>query len=487
MNFDNKNSIKEKIIKAKKTFKFWSNLSLKDREKYLWSLKNVIYQQRKKIADILVKDSGRVRFSAEGLVFEVLNTFFIAKEARKIFNQPKRIKLNPFFYKNKKCYTIYEPVGTIGIISPANSPFFESFQQIIQAVVMGNTVVVKPSEDTLQVVAKIEELVLASDMPEGVINIVYGGPVEGEALTHCKDIDKIVFYGTLASGKKVAADCAKTIKPTVLGLGGHEAAIVLKDCYLSRTVEGLVYGAFCNAGQTCSCIRRVIALEGVAQVLLEKVKERTGKLNLLSLDNENNEIGIVQKRKDAQALIEALKEAESQGAKIVTGGEYDEATGRILPVLITEVTADMRIMQEEFMGPYLCFSSVNLPEEAIELANNTCYGLSGSIWSSNFKKAEEMARKIKAGTIWINDSQFYHYRLPYGGIKQSGYGKTAGWEGLLEYTNKKLIEVEASKSNSFQWFPYSKKKIKLMRKMLECKHEPGLRNKVKNFIKLFLK
>jgi acyl-CoA reductase-like NAD-dependent aldehyde dehydrogenase len=483
--FTEEKSIEQKIDKARQAFKLWSDMGLALRNRYLKSLKNIIYCQRKEIADILVEESARVRFSAEGLVFEVLNNFFITKQAKEILCRRKKIKLNPLLYRKKKCWLVREPIGVVGIISPANSPFFESFQQIIQAVVMGNTVVVKPSEATLRVSKKIEELVRLSDMPDGVINIIHGGPVQGEVLTQSKDIGKILFYGNRENGRKIAADCAQTIKPSVLGLGGHEAAIVLEDCYLSKTVDGLVYGAFCNAGQTCSCIRRVIALAGIKDILLKKLKRRIEKLNLLSLDNEQNEIGVIKKEKDARTLIEAIKEAESQGAKVVTGGQYDDSTGRLSPVLITNVNAKMRIMQEEFMGPYLCFASVDFCQEAVDLANGTLYGLSGSIWSSNFKKAKTIAREIKTGIIWINDSQFFHHCLPYGGIKQSGYGKVSGKEGLLEYTNEKLVVTEGSSNNSFPWFPYTSKKMKLMRKMLNFKHEPGFMNKMKNFIKLF--
>ncbi len=477
--------VSNQITKAHRAFDVWSRFPLKRRIGYLDSLKSLIYKERKEIAKLLVQDSARVQFSAEGLVFEVLNIFSIAKVAKRIIKSRKAINLGKLFHRDKKCYVVYEPIGIIAIISPANSPFFESFQQIIQAVVMGNVVVVKPSEQSPLVSKKIEDLIRASDMPDGVINIIHGGPEIGEEIVRSQLIDKVVLFGRHSTGLRVATLSSGTVKPFVLGLGGNEAAIVLEDCYLSRTVEGLVYGAFCNSGQTCSCIRRVIALRGVADELLDKLKTRTERLNIGVLGDVNNEIGMVKRKEDAKLLLSAVDEAKREGAKVVTGGIYESDINRISPIIITNLNPQMKIMQEEFMGPYMCFSVVDNMEDAIALANNTKYGLSASIWTSNFKKAERIARQLNVGTVWINDSQFYHYLLPYGGIKQSGFGKTSGREGLLEYVNKKLICVDKTSKSSFYWFPYSRKKLSIMRSMLSLKHSPNKLDRIKYFLNLF--
>jgi len=479
-------NINNKITETHKAFSVWSKFSLKRRINCLNSLKSLIYRERKGIAKLLVQDSARVQFSAEGLVFEVLNIFSIAKEAEKITKSRQAINLGKLFYHSKECYTVYDPVGVVAIISPANSPFFESFQQIIQAVIMGNVVVVKPSEQSPLVSKKIEDLIKASDMPDGVVNIIHGGPETGEEIIRSQFIDKVVLFGRHSTGLRAATLGSGTVKPFVLGLGGSEAAIILSDCYLRRTVEGLVYGAFCNSGQTCSCIRRVIALRGIADELLERLKIRTSRLNIGALGNINNEIGVVKKKDDAKLLLSAVDEAKRGGAKVVIGGTYENDINRISPVIITGLNPQMRIMQEEFMGPYMCFSVVNTVDEAIEAANNTKYGLSASIWTSDLKKAKEISRHLRVGTVWINDSQFYHYILPYGGIKQSGFGKTSGREGLLEYVNKKLICIDKASKSSFYWFPYNKKKISIMRNMLSFKHSPSKSHRMKHFLNLFL-
>jgi acyl-CoA reductase-like NAD-dependent aldehyde dehydrogenase len=478
----NEQALNKAIERARETLPFWRSLSVANKMRRLKTLKDIIYQRKDEIAGVLVADSARVRFSAEGLVFEVLNNFFIYKEARRLLKKSTRVTLNPIVYSSKNAQVELVPYGVVGIISPANSPFFESFQQIIQAVLMGNTVVVKPSEATPQVSRLIQQLISESKVPVGVINIIHGGADLGEKIVHSPHIDKVILYGKKDTGQRALEYSSQTLKPMVLGLGGNEAAIVLDDCFFERTVNGLVYGAFCNAGQTCSCIRRIIAVGDIGLQLKEKLTERIHALNLKELEAHENEIGIVKKEHDRSELLAAVREAVEQGATVITGGVDSREASRIRPFFLTDVRPEMKIMQEEFMGPYLCLYAVRTVEEAISVANDSCFGLTGSVWTSDFHEGRRIARELHVGTVWINESQFYHYRLPYGGIKQSGFGKTSGTAGLREFVYPKLVSVEKNRKNNFCWFPYEVKKINTLRTMLVLKHDPDIRARIRAFI-----
>ena len=466
-------TLEELVRRARAAYPAWRSLSVPQRMRHLERLKRLIYARRRDIAAVLVKDSARVQFSAEGLIFEVLNTFGIARHAQQLLQQSTPIGLHPLWYRSKRSRLVIEPLGVVGVISPANSPFFESFQQLIQAVVMGNTVIIKPSERTPHVARLMADLLTAADLPAGVAAILEGGPEQGQALCQAPGVDKIVVYGTRETGQAVMRACAATVKPAVWGLGGNEAAIVLDDCPLEYAAAGIVYGAFCNAGQTCSCTRRVFALPSVATQLEKLLCRQAQTLRLAPLADELNEIGGLKKTGDAQALLAAVKEAQQAGARLLMGGEYDAVSGRLSPIILADVKPSMRIMREEYMGPYLCCMRVESVDQAIALANDSIFGLTASVWTADQRRGQQIAEQLQAGTVWINDTQFYHYELPYGGIKQSGNGKTCGREGLLEYVQRKLICAETGLTPHFHWFPYSEKKLRVMRAMLTVKHDPS--------------
>ena len=477
--------ISTKMNKARKAFKLWSSMRFAKRRNLLFSLKGIIYKERYTVADILMKEGSRVRFSAEGLIFEVLNTFFIVKEAENIVNRKDFIHLNKLFYPGKKCYISYEPIGVIGIISPSTSPFFESFQQIVQAVIMGNTAVVKLPPDFPLLTKKIQAMIASSALPDGVVNIVSGGADLGEYMVSSPDIDKISAFGRRATGEKIIKASASTIKPLLLGLGDSGFAIVLGDNNQEKTADGIIYGAFCNSGQTCSCIRRVIAVNKVADKLLDALVKRVRKIQLNAISDMEEELGTINKKEDVDRFFEALAEAKTLGAKVITGAESNPANNKMVPVIISNVNKDMKIAQNEFMVPYICFMKAKDISQAVEIANSSIYGLSASIWTSDIVKAKEIAAQLKAGIIWINDTQFYHYRFPFGGLKQSGYGKVSGAAALREYVDMKLICIDRNKKSNFHWFPYNKKKISIMRSMLSLKHSPNKLGKIKYFLNLF--
>lgn len=480
----NQKELDNKIEQARQAFKQWGAYPLNKRKLFLKRLKEAIYNDRNTIIRLIMEESGRVKFTAEGAIFEVLNTFGIVKQAQEILGNKLTFSSKNISYKTKKCYLIYQPIGVVAILAPSNNSFLESLQQAIQALIMGNVVILKPSERSPGLSLKIEEIIKEAGFPEGVISVIHGGGDVGRALAEAPGVDKIVAFGTRITGQKILTSAAMTIKPLMLGLGGNEAAIVLEDCLLDRTVEGIVYGAFCNAGQTCSCIRRVIVIKNIAEEFLKKLIARIERLHFGALEEDENDLGIIKLSADVKALQQAITEAGYQGAQVITGKIREESPCRIAPFLITQVTPDMRIMQEEFMAPYLCYYVADTVEEAIAVANNSIYGLTASVWSSDSNKAEKIARLLSAGTIWVNDSQFYHYEFPYGGIKQSGFGKITGREGLLEYVYKKLICVERSPGLGFPWFPYTSKKVYFLDTMLKIKHDPLVSNKMKNFIKL---
>lgn len=470
--------------KARLSQKDWSSNDIKKRIEMLKTLKNAIYRNRDEIIDLLIHDSGRIRFSAHGLVFEILNTFSISEKARRLVNYRESINISGF-KPGKKVYTRFFPYGVIGVIAPANSPFFEAFQQVIPALLMGNTVIVKTPETSPRLTAMIRRLVSESDIPEGVVNILEGGAEEGDALVRSKVVDKVVFFGATDTGRKVIRASAETIKPLFLGLSGAETAIVLKDYFKKRTVEGLVYGAFCHSGQNCSCVRKIyIPAEKYSDFKAAFIKA-AGELRMSVLNDYENEIGVIKRKDQIQKLLASIEEAKTQGSIITRLGDHKEAVSRYMPMICENVPEESGLYKGSFVGPYVILRSYDDEEAAVQSANSSCFGLSASVWGTDIQRAENLAHKLQAGTVWINDTQFYHPDVPYGGIKDSGFGKCSGEEGLKTFAYQKTLCVHKKKENNFFWMPYKKERAEMMSKALVFKHDPVFVNRIKAFISMF--
>lgn len=326
---------------------------------------------------------------------------------------------------------VYRPLGVVGAIGPWNWPMMITVWQIAPALRMGNTVVVKPSEYTpLSVLALIK--VLNDVLPEGVLQVIPGDGAVGAALSGHEDVDKVMFTGSIATGKKIVESSAATLKRLTLELGGNDAGIVLDDVDPKAIAQDLFWGAFINTGQTCAAMKRMYVpasiYDEVCEALVEVAKASPMGVGL----DENNVLGPLQNKAQFDIVDRLVKAAKDGGATVLLGGEPDyDAPGYFYPAtLVANIDNDNPLVAEEQFGPALPIIKYENLDEAIEMANALEVGLGSSVWSADKDRAREVAARLRAGTTWINSHGAVDPRVPFGGIKDSGYGVEFGTEGL---------------------------------------------------------
>lgn len=324
----------------------------------------------------------------------------------------------------------YEPIGVVGAIGPWNWPLMITVWQFAAALRMGNTAVVKPSEYTpLSVLSLVH--VINEVLPEGVLQVVSGDREVGARLSGHPDIGKIMFTGSIATGRAIAAAGSSTLKRLTLELGGNDPAIILDDCDPKAIAEDLFWGAFINTGQTCAAVKRVYAADPVYDELCAALADIAAAVPMGPGTDENNVLGPLQNPAQYHIVSDLVDAARDSGARILTGGDPVDGPGNFYPAtIVTDISADNPLVTEEQFGPALPIVRVKDVDEAVDLANSLDVGLGASVWSADRDRALEVARRVRAGTVWINGHAKPDPRIPFGGIKQSGYGLEFGAEGL---------------------------------------------------------
>jgi succinate-semialdehyde dehydrogenase/glutarate-semialdehyde dehydrogenase len=445
---------------------FWAALSLDDRARYFRRAADVLLGELDEVAELLTVEQGKPR--VESYTMELLPTVdalrWIADAGPEILKNEKQ-SMPQAFLKTKRSHFSYEPIGVVGVIAPWNYPWSIPFGEVAIALMAGNGVVLKPASLTPLIGEKIREIFEKAGFPEGLIRVVHGGGKIGDALTK-SSAGKIFFTGSVEVGYKVGAVAAKQMKGCVLELGGKDPMIVCPDADLANAVSGAVWGGFANAGQTCSGIERVYVHKDVAEKFIAGVVRETERLQVGDPLDWDVEIGPMVSEDQADIVVELVEDAVKNGAKQLTGGELKpkelkekgkDLKGRfIAPVVLTDVTHDMRIMNEEIFGPVLPIMVVDSEEEALRLANDSQFGLGSSIWTKDRDKGERMAKQIEAGMVWINDHSFSHgaMQCAWGGVKDSGLGRSHSKFGFYECVNIKQVAYEPGYTRDFWWQPY---------------------------------
>lgn len=335
----------------------------------------------------------------------------------------------------------YRPLGVVGAISPWNWPMMISIWQIVPALRMGNTVVIKPAETTtLSVVALVA--VMNQVLPEGVLNIVPGpGRTVGDALTRSPKIGKIMFTGSTPVGKRIIEASAANVTRLTLELGGNDAGIVLPDADPKAIAEDLFWGAFINTGQTCAALKRLYVHDSIYDAVVDELAKVAAAVPMgVGLD-EQNVLGPLQNRAQFDVVDQLVESAKASGARVVLGGNPDrEAVGNFYPTtLIADIDPHQELVLEEQFGPALPIIRYSDVDEAVRLANELEVGLGSSVWSSDRQRALAVAARLQAGTTWINSHGGLHPMIPFGGAKQSGYGREFGVEGLKAVAEPHVI------------------------------------------------
>lgn len=403
----------------------WARLGHSVRSDYLNKMADAIDEHAEELAQLLTLESGKPLNGPNSRMEVSMCSDWLRANAG--FETPSEVLVDD---GEARAVLEYEPIGVVGAISPWNWPMMITIWQIAPALRMGNTVVVKPSENTpLSVLALIH--VLNTVLPEGVLHAISGGREVGAQMSEHGEIGKIMFTGSIATGRAIATASADTLKRLTLELGGNDAAIILDDCDPVAIAEDLFWGAFINTGQTCAAVKRVYVADNIYDELCEALAGIAKAVPMGPGTDESNVLGPLQNKGQRDIVAKLVDAARDSGARIVTGGQPAEGPGNFYPAtIVADIAPDNPLVVEEQFGPALPLVRYSNIDEAIGWANGLEVGLGASVWSADRNRAMDVARQIQAGTVWINNHARPDPRIPFGGIKQSGYGLEFGADGL---------------------------------------------------------
>jgi phenylacetaldehyde dehydrogenase len=419
----------------------WSRISPADRSRLVWRLGDLLEQHIDEFAELEALDNGKpVTNARKGDVQGSIGMFrYMAGWATRLNGETIPVSSAG----NWHAYTLREPVGVVGQIIPWNFPLMMAAWKLAPALAAGCTIVLKPAEQTPLTALRFGELIQEAGIPDGVVNIVTGfGETAGAALAEHPDVDKIAFTGSTEVGKLIVKAAAGNLKRVTLELGGKSPAIIFPDADLDLAIAGTADAIFYNQGQCCTAGSRLFAHKSVYDRVVDGVVAEAGKLKMgHGLDPTVN-LGPLVSKEQHQRVTGFISSGRSQGAEVVTGGKVAGNHGYFVePTVLAKTNRDMRVVREEIFGPVVCMQSFdddNLDAVA-KFANDTEYGLQASVWTRNLSVAHRMARKIKAGTICINAHNYGDPAWPFGGYKQSGWGREMGKEVMEHYTETKSV------------------------------------------------
>jgi acyl-CoA reductase-like NAD-dependent aldehyde dehydrogenase len=447
--------VKTAVEKSRAAFQAWRQTSFAARRRLIMKAREIILAEMDEIARLISDESGKP--VAEALSMEIAPVLdlmqYFARNAEKLL-RPRKIDIGLYAMLGRSSKVVYHPLGVVAIIPAWNYPFSIPLGEAAMALMAGNTVVLKPSELTSFIGLKIGEIFEKAGVPESVVQVVTGAGATGAALVEAAP-DKIMFTGSVATGKKIAESAAKNLTSVVLELGGKDPMIVFADANLELAADAAVWGAFCNAGQSCSSVERLYVEEPAVEKLTNLIVEKTKKLRLGAGREETTDIGAMSSERQLKIVEDHVASFEKDGAKILTGGKHHDLFFE--PTVISGATNAMRAMQEETFGPTLPIAAFKTEEEAVKLANDSEFGLTASVWTKDLTKGRRVAGRIEAGTVCVNEVLYTHGigQTPWGGFKNSGRGRTHGLEGLLELVQPQHIHVNkiAILPNAW-WLPY---------------------------------
>lgn len=448
-------------------FPAWAGLSHEERRKYFLRARDALLQADEEVAELVSREQGKP--PAEALLAEIIPSLetlkHLASHAGELLDaDPLESEL--ILLAHKQSRVEYVPFGVVLVITPWNYPFSISLMGVATALAAGNTVVLKPAPSTTLVGLKVGDIFRRAGLPPGVLNVVAVDDEVAGRLVSSPKVSKIVFTGSVGTGKKIMAAAAANLTPVVLELGGKDPAIVCRDADLDRAAQGIVWGAFMNAGQTCASVERVYVEREVFQTFVDKVVVLTKGLKMGDPRDPGVEVGPLSLQRQRALVEEHVAEALQKGALALTGGKAAEGSGYFYPpTVLTRVDHSMRIMREETFGPVLPIMEVSSVEEAIRWANDSPYGLTASGWTKSPETASRLESGLAAGSVTINDCvfSFGEPAAPWGGFRQSGIGRTHGLAGLREMVQPKYVSRDSQRGAMLWWYPYGKGFARLAR------------------------
>lgn len=469
--------VREAVQRARAAQLDWGRLSPAERGRRLLAFRDELVTRAEEVVDVLVKECGKTRSDAltmELLVLVDAADYFCKRAGRILAPAPIPLHL----VKTKRSYLHYVPRGVVGIIAPWNFPLSIPMIDAVMGLLAGNAVVLKPSEVTPLIALEAKALWDQSGLPRDLFQVVTGRGETGAALIDA-GVDKVVFTGSVATGRKVAAACGERLIPCTLELGGKAPAVVCADADLERTANALVWGAFGNSGQICCSVERVYAHEAVYDELLDKLVAKTGKLRQGDPSAGVVEVGAMTWDRQLEIVEDRVASALRGGARAVTGGKRAPGPGLFFePTILVDVTQEMDVMRREIFGPVMPVMKVRNEEEAVRLANDSHLGLSAYVFTRDRDKGRRLAERIQSGTVIVNDvlATFGYPETPWGGVKQSGLGHTHSDDGLRAMCEQRHVNVDRlSTKRELWWYPYSDKGYRIILKTMRVLFRPRRR------------
>jgi acyl-CoA reductase-like NAD-dependent aldehyde dehydrogenase len=444
------------VEKARAAQVAWHGAGVQRRIGVLREFQSRLHARKSEIAALITKEAGKP--VAEALTTEVL---VVLDAARFLIDHAHRLLRDEVVPHGnlatmlKRGRLVREPYGVVGIISPWNYPFSIPATESLSALVAGNAVVLKPSEFTSLVALELGSLLHGAGVPANVFQIAVGDGATGAALMQSK-IDKLMFTGSVPTGRRIAAAAAEKLLPVVLELGGKDAMLVLDDADVDVTSSAAVWGAFVNSGQACLSVERCYVHRSLYEPFLKACVEKTKKLRVGPGEKNDTDVGPMIHQRQLRIVESQVEEAKAHGARVLTGGAArpDLGANFFAPTVLADVTHEMRVMREETFGPALPVMAFDSDEEAVRLANDSEYGLAASVWTRDRARGDKIARQIQAGTVMVNDvmSCFGISEAPHGGFKGSGAGRTHGRLGLEEMVRVKYLDTDLTPWMKKAWW-----------------------------------
>jgi len=447
------------VARARAAQAAWADLGVRARIEILRRFQRLLQQNKDQIARSIARENGKPQ--VEALLTEVLVGLdaarFLIENAYAVL-KPEPVPHGNLIMKAKSAHLLREPYGVIGIISPWNYPFSTPATEGLAALVAGNAVVMKPSEFTPLAALELARLLHEAGVPRDIFQVVVGDGSTGAALVEAS-IDKIVFTGSVRTGKRVAEAAANKLLPVVLELGGKDPMLVLEDADLEVVSSAALWGAFMNAGQTCLSVERCYVHRNLYEKFLAAVVEKTRKLSVGNGLDPKTDIGPMIHEQQLRVVEAHVEDAIARGARLLCGGRRMPELGPTFyaPTVLADVTHEMLIMREETFGPVLPVMPFATDDEAVRLANDSEFGLAASIWTSDRRRGEALAPRIQAGAVMVNDviSCYGISEAPHGGMKSSGLGRAHGRLGLLEMVRIKYVDSDLlPRMRKLWWFGY---------------------------------
>src|ERR687898_878248 len=429
-----KEQINEKVKSAQNAFSEWKK-DIQKRAEYLYHVAHVFRQDKERLAKVITNEMGKAIKEARSEVEKCAWVMEYYADNGRVFVTDEVVNTDA-----RKSFITFEPLGVIGSIMPWNFPYWQGLRFAAPSLMVGNTIVLKPASATTQCGIEIEKAFEKAGVPQPVFQTIVGDSTAAEMLIDSDSINAVTFTGSVPVGAKVAQRATSKLKKTVLELGGSDPFIVCEDADIEKASTGAVKGRFINCGQSCIATKRFFVIKKIANEFIEKFVQKTEKLRVGDPLSDDTDLGPLVNASGLKTIDSQVKDSVKDGAEILTGGEQTRSKGYFYkPTILKNVSSNMRVAQEEVFGPVAPIVVADSETEALRLANDSQYGLGASIWTEDLDKAERLSRMVRSGIVTVNNVVISDPRVPFGGVKKSGFGRELSKYGMLEFVNIKSV------------------------------------------------